>query len=150
MHRESIVHSLVEFTDGSLKAQLSAPDMRLPIQYALTYPDRLELAMPRLDFAELGALHFGPMDMRRYPCLGHALAAGQKGGTYPAALAAADEEAVGAFLNGQLRFLDIPSLLADTLEVHSGVDDPGLEAILAADAWGRRYANQWIEAHPWA
>ena len=144
LHRESIIHSMVELADGSIKAQLSFPDMRQPIQYALSYPERLPLALPRVDFVKLGALHFGPMDMERYPCLGLALAAGRKGGTYPAALAAADEEAVAAFLDERLRFVDIPHLLADTLERHSPVYEPTLEAVLEADAWGRRFAGEWI------
>src|SRR6185503_19580531 len=111
LHRESVIHSMVEYVDGSLKAQLSYPDMRLPIQYALTYPERLPLDLPPVDFVKLGSLNFGPMDMERYPCLGIALAAGARGGTYPAAIAAADEEAVGSFLAGGLRFIDIPHLL---------------------------------------
>ncbi len=148
MHRESIIHSLVEMIDGSLKAHLSYPDMRLPIQYALTYPERLDLDLPVLDFASLGALHFGPPDLERYPCLALALAAGGQGGTYPAALAAADEEAVSAFLDGRLRFLDIPRLLADTLDRHSSVTNPGLDEIMAADEWARRFAREWGESRP--
>jgi 1-deoxy-D-xylulose-5-phosphate reductoisomerase len=135
--------------DGSIKAQLSMPDMRLPIQYALTYPDRLPLQLPPVNFVKLGSLNFGPMDMERYPCLGLALAAGAKGGTYPAALAAADEEAVGAFLENRLRFVDIPRLLADALQEHDMVAEPDLEAVLAADDWGRRFARGWVEEHTW-
>jgi 1-deoxy-D-xylulose-5-phosphate reductoisomerase len=146
MHRESIVHSMVEFVDGSLKAQLSAPDMRLPIQYALSYPQRLPLQLPGLDFAALGSLRFEPLDMERYPCLGYALAAGARAGTYPAAVAAADEEAVNAFLAGRLPFLDIPRLLSDTLEKHVSSDETSLEAVLAADAWGREFASAWMGA----
>jgi 1-deoxy-D-xylulose-5-phosphate reductoisomerase len=146
MHRESIIHSMVEFVDGSYKAQLSSPDMRQPIQYALSYPDRLPAGLKPVDFAGLGALHFEPLDMERYPCLGYALAAGTRGGTYPAAIAAADEEAVNAFLTGHLRFLDIPQLLSDTLEKHVSTDEITLEAVLAADAWGRDFATAWIEA----
>ena len=147
MHRESIIHSMVEFVDGSLKAQLSSPDMRQPIQYALSYPQRLPLALAPVDFVNLRALRFEPLDMERYDCLGYALAAGSRGGTYPAALAAADEEAVNAFLTGRLRFLDIPCLLSDTLEKHVSTDETSLEAVLAADAWGREFATAWIEAH---
>jgi 1-deoxy-D-xylulose-5-phosphate reductoisomerase len=146
MHRESIIHSMVEFVDGSLKAQLSSPDMRQPIQYALSYPERLPTPLKPVDFVDMGALRFEPLDMERYPCLGYALAAGSRGGTYPAALAAADEEAVNAFLTGRLRFLDIPRLLSDTLEKHAGMDDISLEAVLEADAWGREFATAWIEA----
>jgi 1-deoxy-D-xylulose-5-phosphate reductoisomerase len=89
------------------------------------------------------------MDMERYPCLGLALAAGAKGGTYPAALAAADEEAVGAFLESRLRFIDIPRLLADALESHDAKADPDLEAVMTADEWGRRFARGWVEEHSW-
>ena len=145
MHRESIVHSLVELTDGSVKAQLSCPDMRLPIQYALCYPERPALAADPLDFERLGALHFEALDLERYPCLSLALGAGVRGGTYPAALAAADEEAVRAFLDGRIRFLDISALLADTLQHYAGDDDVSLEAVLEADAWGRKFASAWIE-----
>jgi 1-deoxy-D-xylulose-5-phosphate reductoisomerase len=144
MHRESVIHSMVEFIDGSLKAQLSSPDMRQPIQYALTYPRRLPLALPPVDFVNLRALRFEPLDMERYACLGYALAAASRGGTYPAALAAADEEAVNAFLIGRLRFLDIPCLLSDTLEKYASSDETSLEAVLAADAWGRDFATTWI------
>jgi 1-deoxy-D-xylulose-5-phosphate reductoisomerase len=149
MHRESIVHSMVELVDGSLKAHLSMPDMRQPILYALSYPERLTLEMPPVDFVSLGALHFGELDMRRYPCLGLVLEAGARGGTYPAALAAADEEAVGAFLDGRLHFLDIPALLSEALKMHEPGDENNLDAILSADAWGRRFALKWIEDHPW-
>jgi 1-deoxy-D-xylulose-5-phosphate reductoisomerase len=124
--------------------------MRLPIQYALTYPERLSLDLPAVDFAALGALHFGPMDMERYPCFAVAVAAGTKGGTYPAAVAAADEEAVAAFLDSRLRFTDIPNLLAETLDKHAPEADPDLDAVMAADGWGREFARAWIEDHPWS
>jgi len=146
MHRESIIHSMVEFVDGSFKAQLSAPDMRQPIQYALSYPERLPTPLKPVDFAAMGSLRFEPLDMERYPCLGYALAAGHRGGTVPAALAAADEEAVRAFLTGHLRFLDIPRLLSDTLEKCVSTDETSLDAVFAADAWGRDFATAWIEA----
>jgi 1-deoxy-D-xylulose-5-phosphate reductoisomerase len=143
MHRESIIHSMVEMIDGSIKAHLSSPDMRLPIQFALCYPERRPLDLPAVNFAALGVLHFGEPDLERYPCLGLALAAGAKGGTYPAALAAADEEAVAAFLEGRIRFTQIPALLADTLESHAPVASPTLEQIMTADDWGRRFARKW-------
>ncbi|MPZ50767.1 MAG: 1-deoxy-D-xylulose-5-phosphate reductoisomerase [Dehalococcoidia bacterium] len=149
LHRESIIHSMVEMVDGSLKAQLSLPDMRLPIQYALTYPERLPLDLLSVDFVKLGSLNFGRMDMERYPCLGVALAAGRKGGTYPAAIAAADEEAVAAFLDGHLRFTDIPHLLAGALDKHLPDTAASLSAIMDADAWGRRFAAEWIKEHSW-
>jgi 1-deoxy-D-xylulose-5-phosphate reductoisomerase len=146
MHRESVIHSMVEMVDGSIKAQLSYPDMRLPIQYALSYPERLPLTFQGLDFERLGALRFEALDRERYPCLGLALEAGRRGGTHPAALAAADEEAVSAFLDCRLGFLDIPHLLTDTLEKYAPADETSLEAVLEADAWGRSFARQWIEA----
>ena len=147
MHRESIIHSLVEFVDGSVKAQLGEPDMRLPIQIALAYPERLpNAAVSRLDLARIGELHFGAPDYRRYPALALALKAGRQGGTYPAALAAADEVAVEHFLAGHLRFIDIPRLLDDALAAHKGAADTELEAVLAADTWARAFAEDWVRA----
>ncbi len=147
MHRESIVHSLVEFVDGSVKAQLGEPDMRLPIQIALTYPGRVAGSNVKpLDLVRLGELHFEPPQMRRFPSLGLALKAGLQGGTYPAALAAADEAAVGHFLAGHLRFTDIPVLLEETLTAHRSAADTELGAILEADAWARAFADEWVRA----
>ena len=147
LHRESIVHSLVEFRDGSVKAQLGVPDMRLPIQCALTYPERLPgSAVPRLDLKRIGTLTFAAADKRRFPCLGLALEAGRRGGTYPAVLAAADEVAVQHFLAGHLRFLDIGRAVEEALGAHSGVADPSLEDVLAADAWARSFAEDWVRA----
>jgi 1-deoxy-D-xylulose-5-phosphate reductoisomerase len=147
MHRESIVHSLVEFRDGSVKAQLGEPDMRLPIRVALCYPDRLAGgAPPPFDLARTGELHFAPPDFRRYPALALALRAGRQGGTYPAALAAADEVAVGHFLDGHISFMDITHLLDDALSEHRSAPDTELEAILEADAWARSYAEDWVRA----
>lgn len=146
MHRESIVHSMVEMVDGSVKAQLSLPDMRLPIQYALTYPQRVAVEAPMLDLAKMGALHFDQPDFERYTCLRLALEAGRKGGTYPAALAAADEEAVSAFVDGEIGFMDIENLLADTLDSHVSAAEPALADIIEADAWARRFAREWRES----
>ena len=147
MHRESIIHSMVEMVDGSYKAQLSWPDMRQPIQYALSYPERLDLDLPQVDFAKLGELHFSALDMERYPCLAIALEAGARGGTYPAAVAAADEEAVGAFLEGRIGYLDIARIAHAALEAHGPGDETDLEAIFEADAWARHFAVQWITEH---
>lgn len=147
LHRESVIHSMVELVDGSLKAHLSVPDMRQPIQYALTYPARGVMQLPPVDFVKLGALHFGELDLERYPCLGLALAAGRKAGTYPAALAAADEEAVDAFLGERLNFTDIPNLLSDMLDSHNPVESPSIEQVMQADEWGRQFAHSWIESH---
>jgi 1-deoxy-D-xylulose-5-phosphate reductoisomerase len=145
MHRESIVHSLVEFNDGSVKAQLGEPDMRLPIRIALSYPDRMAVrdAAP-FDLARAGELHFSAPDFRRYPGLALALKAGREGGTYPAALAAADEAAVAGFLDGRLSFADITHLLEDALSEHQRSSDTEIEAVLEADAWGREFAERWM------
>jgi 1-deoxy-D-xylulose-5-phosphate reductoisomerase len=147
LHRESIVHSLVEFRDGSLKAQLGVPDMRLPIQCALSYPDRLPGAsVPRLDLRRIGSLTFGIPDARRYPCLGLALEAGRRGGTYPAVLAAADEVAVQNFLAGHLGYLGIAHVIEETLNAHTGISSPSLDEVLEADAWARSYAEDRVRA----
>ncbi len=142
LHRESIVHSLVEFRDGSIKAQLSMPDMRLPIQCALTYPERLPgTNVPRLDLKRIGSLNFGAPDPKQFPCLGLALEAGRRGGTYPAVLAAADEVAVQHFLAGHIGFLDIPRLIDHALAAHHAVADPSLDEVLEADAWARTFTE---------
>lgn len=142
LHRESIVHSLVEFSDGSVKAQLGVPDMRLPIQLALAYPDRMPVPpAPPLDLAAVGTLHFGTPDMERFPCLRLAMESGRLGGTYPAAMAAADEVAVERFLAKQIGFLDIPAVIEAVLEKHASTADPDLETVLAADADARRHAR---------
>jgi 1-deoxy-D-xylulose-5-phosphate reductoisomerase len=135
---QSIIHSMVEFADGSVKAQLSYPDMRLPIQYALSYPDRLEnKELPRLDWDKINSLTFEPPDADKFPCLGLAIGAGKDGGTAPAVLCAADEAAVDLFLAGRLKFTDIPRLVAQALEQHKNINHPSIEEIMAADRWGR-------------
>ena len=147
LHRESIVHSLVEFRDGSVKAQLGVPDMRLPIQCALTYPERVPgTAVPRLDLRHIGALSFGTPDMQRYPCLSLALEAGRRAGTFPAVLCAADEVAIQHFLAGHLRFTDIARVIEDALAAHPDTANPTLDDILAADASARACAEDWIKA----
>ncbi len=147
LHRESIVHSLVEFRDGSVKAQLGAPDMRLPIQCALTYPERLAGAtVPKLDLELIGTLNFSKPDMKQYPCLGLALEAGRRGGTAPAVLAAADEIAVQHFLAGHIAFTDIPHAIDDALSHHTEVANSSLDQVLHADAWARSYAEDWVKA----
>jgi 1-deoxy-D-xylulose-5-phosphate reductoisomerase len=137
MHPTSVVHSLVQFVDGSIKAQLGLTDMRLAIQYAFSHPERWPHPELHVDLMTLGDLHFGEPDWARYPCLSLALHAGKLGGTYPAVLCAADEVAVELFLAGALRFTDIPALLEIALSRHSGTPDPDLEEIVAADAWAR-------------
>jgi 1-deoxy-D-xylulose-5-phosphate reductoisomerase len=140
MHRESIVHSLVEFHDGSVKAQLGMPSMHLPIQVALTYPERLTCPTPRLNLASFGSLNFAAPDFSRYPCLALAMDAGRRGGTYPAVLAAADEVAVDQFLAGHLGYIDIPVVIERTLAAHDATAEPDLGAVLEADGWARSYA----------
>ena len=141
MHRESIVHSLVEFADGSVKAQLGEPDMRLPIRCALSYPERIACdTTPRLRLARTKALTFAEPDLARYPCLRLALEAGAKGGTWPAVLAAADEVAVDEFMRGEIRFTDIAKTVDAALSAHVGAVDPSLEQVLDADRWARDFA----------
>jgi len=138
IHPQSIVHSLVEFEDGSLKAQLSSPDMRLPIQYALSYPHRWNNDnLPKLDLAKTGRLDFEPPDHTRFPCLALALEAGKKGGTYPAVLCAAGECAVDLFLAGQLRFTDIAPVIESGLAAHSPIMRPFIADVIAASHWAR-------------
>jgi len=138
IHPQSIVHSVVEFMDGSLKAQLSWPDMRLPIQFALSYPRRWSNSeLPRLDWNKINSLNFEPVDYDRFPCLKLAVAAGKSGGTYPAVLCAADEVAVELFLDHRISFTDIAKIVQETLEQHQNIRQPSLEEILAADNWAR-------------
>ncbi len=143
IHPQSIVHSMVEFMDGSLKAQLSWPDMRLPIQYALSYPRRwLNPDLPRLDWNKINSLNFEPVDYNKFPCLKLAMDAGKSGGTYPAVLCAADEVAVELFLSHRISFTDIAKIVQKTLEQHQNIPQPSLEEILAADDWAREYATR--------
>jgi 1-deoxy-D-xylulose-5-phosphate reductoisomerase len=138
IHPQSIIHSMVEFIDGSVKAQLSYPDMRLPIQYALSYPDRLaNPQLPRLDWSQINSLTFAPPDLDRFPCLRLAIRAGNNGGTCPAVLCAADEVAVELFLSQRIRFFDIPQIIERVLEQHQVIAHPGIEEVMAADAWAR-------------
>ncbi len=138
IHPQSIVHSMVEFIDGSVKAQLGYPDMRLPIQYALSYPERLaNPQLPRLDWEDTKDLSFTPPDLDAFPCLKLAIEAGRKGGTYPAVLCAADEAAVQLFLSGRIKFTDIARLVEQALKEHQAISNPTLEEIMAADDWGR-------------
>jgi len=144
VHSESIVHSMVQFADGSIKAQLSRPDMRLPIQYALTYPERQSNPqLPILDWGKTMALNFEAPDLPRFPCLRLAREAGDRGGTCPAVLSAADEVAVELFLAGRIGFLDIAGLVSDALEHHTVVQNPSLDDILEADAWARGFSQKW-------
>ncbi|HYU20744.1 MAG TPA: 1-deoxy-D-xylulose-5-phosphate reductoisomerase [Chloroflexota bacterium] len=141
LHRESIVHSLVEFVDGSVKAQLSIPDMRLPIQYALSYPDRLAAPSQPLDLSRIGGLTFSTVDPARFRCAFLAIEAGRRGGSYPAALNAANETAVELFLNGLIRFDQIPEMVEAVLERHVQIRDPDLEVVGEVDRWAREVCH---------
>ena len=143
VHPQSTIHSMVEFDDGSVKAQLGPPSMRLPIQYALFYPRRLENAdIPRLDIGAPWSLDFEPMEPERFPCFGLAVSAGKTGGTAPAVLSAADEVAVAAFLQGKIGFTGIFRLVEQVLKEHDTQQDPDLEAIRAADRWASIRASE--------
>ena len=144
VHPQSIVHSLVEFIDGSVVAQLGIPDMRIPIAYALSYPERIELGLSRLSLSDCGNLSFEKPDYERFPALRLAFSVLEEGGVKPAVLNAANEIAVAAFLDGQIGFTDITRLVAATLDRFETGDDLDLEAILAADALAREFAVQEI------
>jgi len=145
-HAESIVHSLVEFGDGSVKAQLGYPDMKLPIQLALSYPARLQPTVEPLDLASVGTLNFSRPDLDRYPCLKLAQQAGRAGGTYPATMAAADEVAVEAFLERRIAFTEIADYVNQAMDAHRNTSNPDIEAIDAADAWARGFTTGRIAA----
>ncbi len=142
VHPQSIVHSMVEFVDGSIIAQLSTPDMCLPIQYALTYPARADSRRVATDFARIGTLTFEEPDTDRFPSLGLARRAGDVGGTLPAVFNAANEVAVEKFCNRELSFLGISRLVKSVMDAHRVVESPDLPAILAADQWARAEALQ--------
>jgi 1-deoxy-D-xylulose-5-phosphate reductoisomerase len=155
IHPGSIVHSFVQFRDGSLMAQLGCPDMQLPIQYALTYPERWPLKVDRLDMASLAKLEFFPPDMAKFPCLGLAYRAGDLGGTAPAIVNAANEAAVARFLEdraagtaGAIGFTDIPRVIAAVLDAAEIKPRPGLDDVIAADAWARDAAQSIMNADP--
>ena len=147
VHPQSIVHSLVEFVDGSQLAQLSHSDMCFPIQYAVTYPDRLPNRLKPLDLAHLGSLHFEAPDPVRFPALRLAREAGTKGGTLPAVLNAANEIAVPAFLDGKILFPAIWLTVEAVMKRHQTVEHPSLDDILKADAWARSAALEEVASH---
>jgi 1-deoxy-D-xylulose-5-phosphate reductoisomerase len=142
VHPQSIVHSMVEFVDGSLLAQLSAPDMCLPIQYALTYPDRAPSGRVQTNFPKIGTLTFEEPDVERFPAIELARRAGEMGGTLPAVLNAANEVAVEAFVNRKINFPQITEVVRRTMDAHEVVSHPALEQILEADSWARRTAQK--------
>jgi 1-deoxy-D-xylulose-5-phosphate reductoisomerase len=143
IHPESMIHSFVEFRDGSVLAQLSPPDMRLPIQYALLYPERLAGPARRLNWPELRAWHFEPVDRQTFPALELGYEVARRGGTCGAVLNAANEAAVGRFLAGELQFLDIARVCRDLLNHHDYSARPSLAELIALDRWAREEVGRW-------
>ncbi|MBQ7639911.1 MAG: 1-deoxy-D-xylulose-5-phosphate reductoisomerase [Bacteroidales bacterium] len=144
IHPQSIIHSMVRFSDGCVMAQLSNPDMRLPIQYALSYPYRLPLAMEPLDLIRTGCLSFEEPDLERFPCLAIAQSALKRGGMAPCTMNAANEEAVAAFLEGRIRFTEIPEIIQKTLDKAGFEEKPDLETIYSTNFESRRIAAELI------
>ncbi len=146
VHPESIIHSMVEYIDGSVIAQMGIPDMKIPIAYALAYPQRLPVNSPPLNLFRLQRLTFFPPDMDRFPCLRLAFDSCKVGGTMPAVLNAANEVAVSAFLDKQIGFVDISRIIETVMNRHEVNENPDLEAVLAADRWARCEAARWCAA----
>ncbi len=146
VHRESIIHSLVEYKDGSVIAQLGLPDMRTPISYAMQYPARVPLDTPPLDLASIGTLTFFQPDHERFPCLGLGYQALRTGGTSPAVLNAANEIAVAAYLQEGIGFLDIADVIRTTMEAHTAREVNTVEDALEADRWAREKADELVHA----
>jgi 1-deoxy-D-xylulose-5-phosphate reductoisomerase len=140
IHPQSVVHSLVEMIDGSVLAQLGIADMRIPIAYALSYPLRITNDLPPLDLSSEGSLVFHKPDLNRFPCLGLAFDAGRRGGTLPAVMNAANEIAVAAFLKGDIRFVDLPKVIAQVMSKLPVMENPSLTDILACDHEARQEA----------
>ena len=144
IHPQSIIHSMVSFQDGAVMAQMSTPDMRLPIQYAISYPARMPLDIPRLDFYRLGGFTFAEPDTEKFPCLAMAVEAMHRGGNIPCAMNAANEVAVDAFLNGEIKFTDIPAVIRGCIDRCDYVKDPDLNAVLDTDKTVRDLALKLI------
>jgi len=145
IHPQSIVHSLVEFRDGSFLGHLGVPDMRIPIQYAFSYPERWDNPAPVLDLLQMGSLDFFPPDKGGFPALELAFAAGGRGGTMPAVLNAANEVAVSHFLNNKIGFLEIAGIVEKVMGIHKVIEAPSLEEIMAADKWARAEAMGYMK-----
>ncbi|MCW3838004.1 1-deoxy-D-xylulose-5-phosphate reductoisomerase [Sphingomonas canadensis] len=145
VHRQSVIHSMVEYVDGSVLAQLGSPDMRIPVAHTLAWPERMETPCERLDLVAIGRLDFAAPDLERFPALGLARAALEAGGARPAILNAANEVAVAAFLSGGLNFLEIAAIVADTLARYDPAAPESLDAVLAIDAEARRIAGERVK-----
>ena len=146
IHPQSIIHSMVEFKDANIIAQLASPDMKGPIQYALNYPERKDSDMERVDFTTYNNLTFESANNIKFPCLEYAYEAMKIGGTMPAVLNAANEVAVDAFLNREISFTQIPKLIHDTMKSHIYITKPTLEEILESDRWAREYSRKKVDA----
>ncbi len=144
VHPEAIIHALVEVVDGSHVAHLGVTDMRLPIQYALSYPERLVNHLPQLDLIKLGAFHFEKPDLKKFPCLALGYEASRMGGTMPSVLNAANEVAVQAFLDGKIEFTQIPRKIRKVMKRHTSIQQPDLDQILQADRWARDEAEAFL------
>jgi len=144
VHPQSIIHSMVSFQDSSIIAQMGIPDMKGAIAFALSFPARLPLEQPLPDFAALGSFTFKAPDLKKFPCLGLAMAAGKAGGTLPAVLNAANEVAVHAFLDHRLTFDKIPAVIEQTMGAHDLHPKPTIDEILKADQWARQAASSLI------
>ena len=146
IHPQSIIHSMIELKDSSVLAQLGWPDMKLPILYCMSWPERIETNWRKLDLTEIATLTFSAPDTLKYPCMNLAYSAGREGGTMPAVLNAANEEAVSQFLNKKINFLEIPKIIEKTCEKHAIEvnHEPSLDDILMVDRWSREYVNKYL------
>jgi len=144
IHPEAVVHSMIELRDGTILAQLGACDMRIPIQYGLTYPDRFDSGIKSPEFSKIKSLNFYRPDFKKFPCMGLAYEAGKRAGTCPSVLNASNEAAVREFIEGGIKFIDIPRVIEKVLGLHRPVKNPGLEDILEADKWARIKTKEMI------
>jgi 1-deoxy-D-xylulose-5-phosphate reductoisomerase len=144
IHPQAIIHSMVEFIDGVIMAQLSVTDMRIPIQYAFSYPERLPNRLASVDFYKIKSFNFERPDFKKFPCLGLAYRAARESGSSPCVLNAANEVSVVEFLKGRLEFCAIPAIIEKVLNRHRTIKDPALDDILGADAWARLQAHRLI------
>ncbi len=149
IHPESIIHSMVEYNDKAIIAQLGTPDMKVPIQYALSYPNRVDLNSQPLDLVSVGSLHFKKPDFNRFPSLKIAYQAGIEGGTMPTVLNAANEVVVEAFLQGKVPFIEIENIILGVLDKHNRIDRPNIEEISFTDKWARSSATEIIVSKGW-
>ena len=146
VHPQSIIHSMVEFKDSSVKAQLGVPDMKVPIQYALTYPQHVTASWDKLDLTQVGQLTFDEKDLDRFPCIGLGYQALRSGGTTPAVLNVANDNAVYNFLEERIKFTDIPRLIEETCAAHDWIEHPNLEELLKLELWAAKFVRNAVEA----